>query len=73
MAGSSGQTSGGPLNYPAMFVSFNLLGSVVLEINGIPLMGSADVAKAFTKHKKGDVVTAKILRRAKELELTTKR
>ena len=46
---------------------------VLLEINGTPLMRSADVAKAFAKHKAGDVVTAKILRRAKELKLTTKR
>src|SRR6185503_15954705 len=31
VAGSSGQTSGGPLNHPAMFVSLNVLGSVVLD------------------------------------------
>jgi hypothetical protein len=33
VAGSSGQTSGGALNHPVMFVSFNLLGSVVLDVN----------------------------------------
>jgi hypothetical protein len=32
--GSSGQTSGGSLDHPAMYVSFNELGSVVLDING---------------------------------------
>lgn len=32
VAGSSGQISGGPLNHPAMFVSLNLLGSMVLDI-----------------------------------------
>jgi acid phosphatase type 7 len=31
VAGSSGQTSGGTLNHPAMFVSLNVLGSVVLD------------------------------------------
>jgi hypothetical protein len=31
VAGSSGQISGGTLNHPAMFVSLNLLGSVVLD------------------------------------------
>ncbi|HET6372440.1 MAG TPA: metallophosphoesterase [Candidatus Polarisedimenticolia bacterium] len=34
VAGSSGQTSGGSLNHPAMFVSLNVLGSLVLEVNG---------------------------------------
>jgi hypothetical protein len=32
--GSSGQTSGGTLNHPAMFISLNVLGSMVLDING---------------------------------------
>jgi hypothetical protein len=31
VAGSSGQTSGGQLNHPAMFISLNVLGSVVLD------------------------------------------
>jgi acid phosphatase type 7 len=31
VAGSSGQTSGGTLNHPAMFLSLNVLGSVVLD------------------------------------------
>jgi hypothetical protein len=34
VAGSSGQTSGGLLNHPAMFISINSLGSMVLDING---------------------------------------
>ncbi len=33
VAGSSGQMSGGPLNHPAMFISLNQLGSMVLEVN----------------------------------------
>ncbi|MBI5388109.1 MAG: metallophosphoesterase family protein [Verrucomicrobia bacterium] len=32
VAGSSGQTSGGSLNHPAMFISLNRLGSLVLDI-----------------------------------------
>ncbi len=34
VAGSSGQTAGGLLNHPAMFISLNNLGSLVLDING---------------------------------------
>jgi hypothetical protein len=33
VAGSSGQTSGGTLNHPAMFTSQNVLGSMVLDFN----------------------------------------
>ena len=33
VAGSSGQTSGGKLNHPAMFISVNTLGSLTLDIN----------------------------------------
>jgi hypothetical protein len=33
VAGSSGQTSGGSLNHPAMCISTNVLGSMFLEIN----------------------------------------
>ncbi len=32
--GSSGQVGGGALNHPAMFVSLNLLGSLVLDVDG---------------------------------------
>ncbi|CAN5858998.1 hypothetical protein BH18ACI5_BH18ACI5_19510 [soil metagenome] len=34
VAGSSGQTSGGTLNHPAMFISLNSLGSMVLDVDG---------------------------------------
>jgi hypothetical protein len=34
VAGASGQTSGGPLNHPAMYLSLNVLGSMVLDVNG---------------------------------------
>lgn len=33
VAGSSGKISGGPLNHPAMFISLNRLGSLVLDID----------------------------------------
>ena len=34
MAGSSGQVSGGSLDHPAMHLSVNVLGSVILDIDG---------------------------------------
>jgi len=34
VAGSSGRISGGLLNHPAMFISLNNLGSMILDING---------------------------------------
>ena len=34
VAGSSGQASGGALNHPAMFISLNQLGSMVLDVDG---------------------------------------
>jgi murein DD-endopeptidase MepM/ murein hydrolase activator NlpD len=34
VAGSSGKISGGALNHPAMFVSLNSLGSLVLDVSG---------------------------------------
>ncbi|MEI6083673.1 MAG: LamG-like jellyroll fold domain-containing protein [Verrucomicrobiota bacterium] len=34
VAGSSGQISGGGLNHPAMFISLNQLGSMILDIDG---------------------------------------
>ena len=37
VAGSSGQTSGGALNHPVMFLSLNSLGSLVLDIHGSTL------------------------------------
>ncbi len=37
VAGSSGKISGGTLNHPAMFISLNELGSMVLDVNGLTL------------------------------------
>ena len=37
VAGSSGQASGGTLNHPAMFISLNNLGSMVLDVDGTQL------------------------------------
>jgi len=37
VAGSSGQVSGGTLNHPAMFISLNLLGSMVLDVDDLRL------------------------------------
>lgn len=34
VAGSSGKISGGSLNHPAMFISLNNLGSMILDVNG---------------------------------------
>jgi calcineurin-like phosphoesterase family protein/purple acid phosphatase-like protein len=34
VAGSSGKTSGGALDHPAMFISLNQLGSMVLDVDG---------------------------------------
>lgn len=34
VAGSGGQASGGALNHPAMFISLNQLGSMVLDVDG---------------------------------------
>jgi hypothetical protein len=53
VAGSSGQTSGGSLDHPAMFVSLNVLGSMVLDIDGnrldaVFLNGSGVVQDSFT-------------------------
>ena len=37
VAGSSGQTSGGKLNHPAMCVSLNVMGSLILDIDHLQL------------------------------------
>ena len=37
VGGSSGQISGGPLNHPAMHVSLNQLGSIIIDIDGMRL------------------------------------
>ncbi len=53
VAGSSGKISGGPLNHPAMFLSLNMLGSLVIDVvsNRLDLafLGtSANVLDQFT-------------------------
>ena len=51
VAGSSGQASGGALNHPAMFVSLNRLGSLVLDIAGDALEARfLDSAGAVADH-----------------------
>jgi PKD repeat protein len=44
VAGNGSHATGGALNHPAMFLSLNVLGSVVLEVNGLQLdVGMLDV------------------------------
>ena len=33
VAGNGGQATGGPLNHPAMFLSLNELGSLIIDVN----------------------------------------
>jgi hypothetical protein len=54
--GASGQISGGTLNHPAMFISLNVAGSMVLDVNGSTLnatyLDSAGAVRdAFTMTK----------------------
>jgi len=61
VAGSSGKTSGGPLNHDAMFISLNRLGSVVLEIDGSRidatfLASDGDTDDYFTVSKGPDLI-----------------
>ncbi|MBA2482405.1 MAG: metallophosphoesterase [Planctomycetes bacterium] len=56
VAGSSGQIAGGTLNHPAMYISLNNLGSMVLDvhdnrIDGTFLRETGAVADAFTIEK----------------------
>ena len=51
VAGSSGQTSGGLLNHPAMYLSLNTLGSLVLDVGGLRLdAGFLDSGGALRDH-----------------------
>ncbi len=66
VVGSSGQTGGGPLNHPAMFVSLNSLGSMVLDIYGnrldaLFLDGAGTVQDYFTMLKGQDTTPPVIL------------
>jgi hypothetical protein len=61
VAGSSGQISGGTLNHPAMFVSLNVLGSVVLDISAnrlnLSFVNSSGTVQDYFTMIKGDVPT----------------
>jgi hypothetical protein len=53
VAGSSGKVSGGTLNHPAMFISLNNLGSMVLDVDGnrldaVFLRETGAIADSFT-------------------------
>lgn len=63
VAGSSGQASGGLLDYPAMYVSMSELGSMVIDIDGLELeakflddMGA--VLDTFAIHKGVTTITS---------------
>jgi acid phosphatase type 7 len=65
VAGSSGQTSGGSLNHPAMFISINELGSMVLDVDGLTLNakfinGSGTTRDYFTMTKGGGSALGRI-------------
>lgn len=58
LTGSAGSADGGTLNHPAMFVSYNTLGSFNLDINGNTLNATYiesdnDIADTFTIIKQG--------------------
>ena len=62
VAGSSGQTGGGTLDHPAMFISLSELGSMVLDIDGRRLdaqflQADTTVSDVFTiiKHRPADL------------------
>jgi hypothetical protein len=52
VAGNGGQVSGGSLNHPAMFVSLNELGSVIIDVNGgrmdVQMLGTTTFRDHFT-------------------------
>lgn len=65
VAGSSGQTSGGALNHPVMFLALNALGSMVLDINGdrldaVFLDSAGAVRDEFTMLKGTDATAPQI-------------
>lgn len=63
VAGSSGKISGGSLDHPAMFISLNQLGSMVIDINGNRLdakfLNSAGIISDYFTLKKSSGVNAK--------------
>jgi len=62
VAGSSGQVSGGTLNHPAMFISLNSLGSMVLDVDGNRLdarfIDQAGIVRDYFTLLKGGVASA---------------
>ena len=63
VAGSSGQISGGPLNHPAMYVSLNLLGSLIVDVVSnrmdVTFLDNTAVARdTFTIQKPASTSTA---------------
>ena len=62
VAGASGQTDGGTLNHPAMWISLNVAGSMVLDVNGNRLdatyLDSAGAIRDTFAMVKGGVVNA---------------
>ncbi len=57
VAGNGGQATGGPLNHPAMFVSLNELGSLVIDIStnrlDVRMLGTSSVRDHYTVLKQG--------------------
>ncbi len=62
VAGSSAQISGGTLNHPAMFRSLNVLGSMVIDVDGALLRGAflddLGVVRDSFAIRKGAVISA---------------
>jgi len=62
VAGSSGQITGGTLDHPAMFLSLNELGSLVLDVNDTRLdlrfLDTNDVVRDYFTMFKGPVIVA---------------
>ncbi|GMR09029.1 MAG: hypothetical protein BMS9Abin26_2041 [Gammaproteobacteria bacterium] len=66
VAGSSGLISGGLLNHPAMYISLNQLGSMVLDVDGLRLdakfiTNSGAITDSFTLLKTPDIVAPYII------------
>ena len=61
VAGSSGKISGGSLNHPAMYVSLNSLGSVILDIAGdrmdVSFINAANSVQDYFTLTKGSDIT----------------
>ena len=59
VSGCSGKTGGGSLNHPAMFISFNTLGSTVLDVDGnrldVTFVNSSGQTLDYFTMIKGDI------------------